>query len=667
MSANLLGRETSPYLLQHKDNPVAWRPWGPEALAEAAASDRPILLSIGYSACHWCHVMAHESFENEAIAALMNTLYVPIKLDREERPDLDAIYQHALSMMGQQGGWPLTMFLTPAAEPFFGGTYFPAVTKWGRPGFAEILQKVSAFYRQAPDKVRESVESLAGGLARLGTPRGGDGVGAHVLDRVAERLVRAMDPIHGGIGEAPKFPNCSILELLWRAWKRTGQAEYRDSVLFALERISQGGIYDHVGGGYSRYSVDAEWLVPHFEKMLYDNASLLDLLGGAYQASGNPLFRDRARETIDWLGREMKLPGGGFAASLDADSEHHEGKFYVWSEAEIDLALGTEAPLFKAHYDVSAGGNWEGATILNRSRRPARKDEATEARLAAARAILLDHRKARVRPDRDDKVLADWNGLAIAALANTSRIFGEPHWLGLARGAFDFVSTEMSTPDNRLRHSWCRGQTHPGTLDDHANMARAALALLEATADPRYLDHAEAWVAALERHFASAEGGYYFTADDGDIPIARIRAATDAAVPSGNGTMLQVLGRLYRLTGKTAYRDAADRLARAFSGEVDRNFFPLANYLNGIDFLLRPIEIVLVGQDASPTGDALLQVIWSVPLPNRILTRIAPNSTLPEGHPAAGKTEPGAYVCVGETCSLPVSNPAALRAMLASL
>src|SRR6266478_1786406 len=411
LNRNRLAEETSPYLLQHKDNPVHWQGWSPAVLAAAKSAGKPIMLSIGYAACHWCHVMAHESFEDPAIAAAMNRDFVNIKVDREERPDLDAIYQHALALTGEQGGWPLTMFLTPDGEPFWGGTYFPPEQRWGRPGFPQVLEAMSTAYVQDHDKVAKNVVALREALQRLGRPERGGMFGPEQLDRIAERLLREVDQLHGGIGTAPKFPQTGILELLWRAWKRTGQAPYRDAVLKALDAMCQGGIYDHLGGGFARYSTDARWLVPHFEKMLYDNAELVDLLTLVWQETKNPLYRERIDQTLGWVGREMLTPEGGFASSLDADSEHEEGKFYVWSEAEIDAVLGDRAALFKRYYDVTAEGNWEGHNILNRLHQPALADAATEAELARCRELLLTARASRIRPGCDDKALTDWNGL----------------------------------------------------------------------------------------------------------------------------------------------------------------------------------------------------------------------------------------------------------------
>ncbi|HZK90394.1 MAG TPA: thioredoxin domain-containing protein [Stellaceae bacterium] len=665
MDRNRLDEETSPYLLQHKNNPVHWRAWGEAALTAAKTQDKPILLSIGYAACHWCHVMAHESFENPAIAALMNDLYINIKVDREERPDLDAIYQHALASLGEQGGWPLTMFLSPDGEPFWGGTYFPSEPRWGRPGFAQVLQGVAQTYRGERDKVTKNVVALREALARLGRPEAGDGVDPALFDRVAERLLREVDPLNGGIGTAPKFPQCGIFELLWRGWKRTGRAPYRDAVLRTLNAICQGGIYDHLGGGFARYSVDARWLAPHFEKMLYDNAELIDLLTLVWQEVRDPLYAQRVAETIGWLEREM-VAGGGFASSLDADSEHEEGKFYVWSADEIDGVLGDDAPVFKELYDVTPGGNWEGKTILNRLHHPELMDGETEALLARCRDKLFAVRAPRIRPGLDDKVLADWNGLMIAALAFAGSAFERPDWLALAARAFGFVEAEMAAPDGRLFHSWREGRArHPASVDDYANLCRAALALHEATQDGGYLARAQGWIAVLDRHYRDGEGGgYFFAADDTPGLIARAKTAADAAVPAGNGTLIGVLTRLAILTGDESYRERAEEIIRAFAGEVTRNFFPLATLINNTELAQKPVQIVLVGEAPDPALAGLRRAIHAAAAPRRVVQVIGPGEALPAGHPAFGKTlvdgKAAAYVCEGPVCSLPITAPEAL-------
>jgi uncharacterized protein YyaL (SSP411 family) len=672
---NRLSAETSPYLLQHKDNPVDWWAWGEAALAEAKKTNRPILLSVGYAACHWCHVMAHESFENPEIAALMNRLYVNIKVDREERPDLDQIYQQALALLGQQGGWPLTMFLTPEGRPFWGGTYFPPASRWGRPGFADVLATLAETYAREPDKVQKNVEGLRQAMAKLAAPQAGGAISMEVTDRIAERLLEEVDLQQGGIGSAPKFPQVPLFNLFWRAWKRTRDNRYRDAVTITLTRMCQGGIYDHLGGGFARYSVDANWLVPHFEKMLYDNAELIGLLTLVWQETRDPLYAARVREVVGWLEREMLAAPNehgdrAFAASLDADSEGEEGRFYVWREAEVDEVLDTESSFFKQHYDVSAAGNWEGHTILNRSQRPALLDEAGEARLGTARGKLLLRRAERVRPGWDDKVLVDWNGLMIAALAEAAMAFDHPAWLALAARAFRFIRASMMK-DGRLFHAWRAGKLqHAATLDDHAHLAAAALALHEATGEAQYLDAAKELTALLDAHFWDRQaGGYFMTADDVKDVIQRPKSAADNATPNGNGAMVGVLARLYHLTGEQAYLDRAEALVAAFSGELNRNFFPLATLINANDFLVNAVQIVVVGPRDDGATQALIRATHERSLPNRLLQVVAPDAQLPERHPAAGKGmvggKPAAYVCKGQTCGLPVTHPKGLETALA--
>ena len=482
--------------------------------------------------------------------------------------------------------------------------------------------------------------------------------------------MREVDQLNGGIGTAPKFPQTGILELLWRAWKRTGQMPYREAVLKGLDAMCQGGIYDHLGGGFARYSTDARWLAPHFEKMLYDNAELVDLLTLVWQETRSPLYRQRVEETLGWVGREMLTTDGGFASSLDADSEHEEGKFYVWSEAEIDLLLGDRAPLFKQFYDVAPEGNWEGHTILNRLRTPALADEATEQVLAECRGQLLGARTGRVRPGWDDKVLADWNGLMIAAMANAGLVFERPDWVETARRAFAFVRARMNAEDGRLRHSWRAGQArHPANVDDYANLCRGALALHEALGEEDFVEQAREWIAILDRHYRDAAGGgYFFAADDTEGLIARAKTAADAAVPAGNGTLVGVLTRLSLLTGEDGYRRRAEAIVETFSGEAARNFFPLATLLNNAELLARPVQIVVVGEGGMPDFEALRRTVYGVSLPSRVVLTLAPGTALPADHPAFGKGlvdgRPAAYLCEGPVCSLPLTEPAALHEAL---
>ena len=665
---NRLARETSPYLLQHKDNPVAWWPWGTDALAEAKRTGKPILLSVGYAACHWCHVMAHESFENEATAAVMNELFVNIKVDREERPDIDQIYMSALHHLGEQGGWPLTMFLTPDGEPVWGGTYFPPTSRYGRPAFTDVLREVARLFREEPAKIGQNRDALMERLAERAHPRGKVTIGPTELDQIARQIGGALDPVHGGMRGAPKFPNAQLYELLWRAGLRSGDRRYFDAVTHTLERICEGGIYDHLGGGFSRYSVDEKWLVPHFEKMLYDNAQLLELLPLACFHTGNEVFRERARETVTWLAQEMTIWEGAFCASLDADSEGEEGKFYVWSMPEITATLGeADAAFFAQHYDVSEGGNFEGHNILNRLRRQERS-AADATRLAGLRAKLLGVRSARVRPGLDDKILADWNGEMIAALVHAGTAFGEPSWIDRARRAFEFIASDMTKGD-RLGHSWRAGRLlYPGLASDFANMIRAALALYEATGRRDDLERALAWQRAFDqRHANPANGGYFLTADDAEGLVVRPSSTSDDATPNPNGIAAQNLVRLAALTGDHAWREKADALLAGVLSAAQDNLLAHASLLNALDLRLNAAEIVVTGPDHQRFAEAALKL----PHLNRIVLRAPDAGALPPSHPAQAKIAAGAgsaaFVCVGERCSLPVTEPNTIADVVLSM
>jgi len=667
--SNRLAEATSPYLLQHRDNPVHWRPWDQQALAEARAHDKPILLSVGYAACHWCHVMAHESFEDPAIAALMNEHFVNIKVDREERPDLDHIYQQALALLGQQGGWPLTMFLTPEGEPFWGGTYFPPETRYGRPGLPEVLETVAKIWREERHKALSNTSALKGALERLAEPADRTTLSPEFALQTARRIAQAFDTIHGGLTGAPKFPQAPLLHFLWgQAWA-SGDAGLRHAVLHTLGRICQGGIYDHLGGGFARYSVDAMWLVPHFEKMLYDNAQLLDLLAGAHAVTRDPLFAARARETVGWIEREMMVDGA-FASSLDADSEGEEGKYYVWQAEEIDRLLGPQAHELRLAYGVTDHGNWEGKTVLNRLHQPALLPPDQEARLRGAGDRLLEARRQRIPPGRDDKVLADWNALMIAALARASAVFGEPRWLELAERAFEAVCRNMTSGD-RLAHSWRAGRVMDlAFLDDYGQMAAAALTLFEHTGRNEHLRRAEAWVSLLDAGYRDpARGGYFQVSAEASDVLVRVQTAQDGPTPAGNGTMVSVLARLFCLTGNPAYRKRAEEVFDAFSGEAARNPVVHATLLAGGAQLVRPVQIVLLGDPAEPALTSLRHAALAAAVPDGVVLTVRPGSRLPDGHPAAGKAETGGrptvYICPGQTCWLPITDAEALASALA--
>jgi uncharacterized protein YyaL (SSP411 family) len=677
MTRNLLDQETSPYLLQHKDNPVHWRPWGTAALAEAKATNRPVLLSIGYAACHWCHVMAHESFENPAIAALMNELFVPVKVDREERPDIDAIYMSALHLLGAQGGWPLTMFLTPDGEPFWGGTYFPPESRWGQPGFTDILRRIDEVWRTERETIDQNRLALVQRLELMASSANdGSSLRQDSVEQLAAKLINSVDFSKGGLSGTPKFPNPPIFRLFWLAYRKTGEPSYKRAVDVLLDRMSEGGIYDHLGGGYARYSVDDRWLVPHFEKMLYDNAQILELLTAAWLDDRNPLFEQRVRETVGWLQREMVAANGAFAATQDADSEGEEGKFYVWSAAEIEEFLGVNADPFASVYDVSPRGNFEGHNILNRLHLKEKPDWRTEELMASLREILFTVRDARVHPGWDDKVLADWNGQMIAALAAASTAFDEPGWLALAEQAFAAVLRDLGRiggdGNARLLHSYRAAKAqHEGMLDDYANMARAALALHEATGAETYLTQAQAWARTLDAWFWDAEtGGYFFTAQDAEALIVRSKHASDNAVPAGNGTMVEVLARLALLTGDTACRDRVEALVASFASAVAGQAPSHATLLAGFDLLLNADQIIIIGDRNEADTQAMLRAVFDASLPNRVLQVVADTSALPAAHPAQGKRRTGgratAYICHGQTCSLPIDDAATLRGLLLS-
>jgi uncharacterized protein YyaL (SSP411 family) len=705
MSENALASETSPYLLQHKDNPVHWRPWGEAALAEAKAANKPILLSVGYAACHWCHVMAHESFEDDAIARLMNADFVNIKVDREERPDLDAVYQAALHAMGEHGGWPLTMFLTPAGEPFWGGTYFPPEARWGRPGFPEILRAMARAWREEPEKIGHNAAALKEALGELARPGGGGGgtLSVEALDRVASLALRLVDMEQGGTSGAPKFPQAPLFRFLWRAHLRNRYAPLKHAVRTTLDQICQGGIYDHLGGGIARYSTDEMWLAPHFEKMLYDNAMFVELLAEAWAETKSPLYAARARETVAWLLAEMKAGRAGespratkntsttdsesglfgLASAFDADSEGEEGKFYVWSEAEVDSVLGSDSAFFKGIYDVSTDGNWENHNILRRNPKADFLPDADEQRLAAARARLLAVRHKRIPPGRDDKVLADWNGLAVAALAGAGATFGENAWIEAARKVFAFATRELAGPDGRPdrgavfdtargdsparpQHSWREGKArHPATLDDLAQMARGALALHEATGEAGYLDAAERYAALADAHYWDrAEGGYFLSADDVLDVIQRSKPLYDNATPAGNGAMAEVLARLHHLTGKDAYRMRVEGLFRALAPQRAEMLINAPGLACAFEYLERPTLIVVAGEGKG--AEDLLRAAFALPASAKIVQRVADGRALAPSHPAHGKGpvdgKPAAYVCVGKTCGLPVTDAKDLAA-----
>lgn len=667
MSENRLKHETSPYLLQHRDNPVHWWAWGPEALAEAQRTSKPILLSVGYAACHWCHVMAHESFEDDATAEVMNGLFVNIKVDREERPDIDAIYMGALHRLGEQGGWPLTMFLDSHARPFWGGTYFPKTASYGRPAFVTVLLRIAEAFQNQPDHVASNAEKIVASLKGSHAPQASQFPDDEKIRDLVARIARAVDSERGGLSGAPKFPQWNVFWLLWRGAIRFDDTTARRAVVTTLTNICQGGIYDHLGGGFSRYSVDEDWLVPHFEKMLYDNALLIDLLTEAWRETQDPLYAIRIAETVDWLNREMIAEGGGFAASLDADSEGEEGKFYVWSLQDIEAALGPDnAAFFARVYGVTSEGNFEGHTILNRLASQTLLSQNDEQRLETLREKLLALRAHRIRPGWDDKVLADWNGLMIAALSRAAVVFERKDWLAMTERAFAFITDNMTTGDHRLWHSYRAGAAKaPAIASDYANMTWAALRLYQATSQPKYLEHAIAWTATLDRHYWDQDAGGYFTSadDTGDV-IVRMKSAGDDAVPNANAIQLWNLIALSALTGNSDFDTKARAILNAFADATRSNPVGHCGLLATSMDLELLVQIAAV-DDASAHCLAELKKL-SVPGAIEVLVNAAPDQRISIDFlsKVEDPLETSTYICQDNVCSRPILEPNDMRARL---
>jgi uncharacterized protein len=674
---NRLARETSPYLQQHAENPVDWYPWGEEALEEAKRTGKPILLSVGYSACHWCHVMAHESFEDPGIARVMNELYVNIKVDREERPDIDQIYQVAQAMLTQRnGGWPLTMFLTPTQLPFFGGTYFPDKPRYGMPGFGDLLKRVRQVYDENRDELAAQGEQVREALAR--TVPQADASAARFsrapIDDAVDHLRSAFDREHGGYAGAPKFPHPDTIAQLLRAYAATGDREARDLATFTLRKMAEGGIYDQVGGGFARYSVDAQWSIPHFEKMLYDNGWLLGLYADAWAITREPLFERVCRETAAWVMREMQSPGGGYYSSLDADSEGEEGKFYVWEPEEIRGALSAEEyAVASVVFGLDRPPNFENRHWHLRIVRPiaetARAMEisegAVQALLDSAREKLRAVREKRVRPGRDEKILASWNALMIAGMARAARVFGRDDWLASARAALDFVRTSLWA-DGRLLATAKDGRAHlDAYLDDHAYLLAALLEMMQARFEAADLRWATQIADALMDRFHDRDGGgFFFTAHDHEALIHRPKPGPDNATPSGNAVAALALNRLAFITGQTRYSEAARGTVALFARALDAQPAAFGTLLAALEEQLEPPRTLIVRGEARAFAPwrALVDRAY---LPSTISLFIPVEvGGLPEvlAKPAAeGLT---AWLCEGLACLPPLRSEEELRGAL---
>jgi uncharacterized protein len=674
---NRLAREASPYLQQHANNPVDWFPWGPEALEAARRQDRPILLSIGYSACHWCHVMEHESFENEATARLMNDWFVSVKVDREERPDLDQVYQLVVQLMGRSGGWPLTVFLTPDQKPFFGGTYFPPVDRYGMPGFPRVLHAIHEAYMGKRDEVDAQSAELTRAIAEVtaGEARrssAADALSADLVARAVQKLASRFDQQHGGFGHKPKFPNTMSLDVL----SRGGQI---DRVRKALGAMRAGGIWDQLGGGFHRYSTDERWLVPHFEKMLYDNALLLRLYTDGWRATRDEQHAHTARAIAAYLAREMTSPGGALYATQDADSEGEEGRFFVWTPAQVDAVLAGDvdaAQAAKRVWGIDEHGNFEesGSTVLSLVESPADAKEAEA--LERARRAMFDAREKRPKPFRDEKILASWNGLAIGALADAGVALDEPSLLAAAARAMAYLQEHLIERDAQGRarvkrlakDGVARGQ---GFLDDHAYVADAALDLYEATGEPRYVALARSLADAILAHFHDVEGEcFFFTPDDGESLLVRAKDPYDHAVPSGGSTANRVLLRLAALVDEAYGAPATRAIERLASAAADNPGGMSASVCLADRLVRGSVDVVVVGPRSSDATRALVREVFRAPLHDRVVAWVDPAdpqslaACAAIGRDKPARAEPVAYVCRGRTCSAPVSEPVELAKLL---
>ena len=671
---NHLAGAISPYLLQHAHNPVDWYPWGTEALARARTEDKPIFLSIGYSACHWCHVMERESFADPELAAVLNKYFVCIKVDREERPDLDALYMTAVQVLTGSGGWPLSVFLMPNLKPFFGGTYFPPTARYGQPGFRDVLEHIGELWRHQRGELTNSAEQITQAVRTNTTESTGSGSlpDQHLPDTALKELATSFDTRHGGIGSAPKFPPVSALGLLLRNYARTKSAVALAQITTTLDHMAAGGIHDQLGGGFHRYSTDERWLVPHFEKMLYDNAQLAALYLAAWQITGQPHYREVTTDTLDYVLREMTAPDGGFYSSQDADSEGHEGRYYVWSAAEIENALGAkDGRLFEQIYGVTSAGNFERRNILTGPRDAA----LPVAKLASLRTRLLAVRALRVAPARDNKILVSWNALMISTLACASRVLEEPRYLTTAEQAADFILTRMRC-DGELLHVSRDGRTGGSAfLDDYALLTNALLDLFESTHDVRWLDASDQLARRMLKYFGDEEaGGLFLTSSAHTELLARTKPGFDGQEPSPNAAAARALWRLGRIMDNADYARAAERILQAFAPamqQMPRGFLGMLGVLD--DFYNPGPEIVIVGALEAAAARALWREVYARYLPGSVLVGADPAQTnaaaLAKKIPLLAECtllnhQPAAYVCRNRACQKPVTAPEELRRLL---
>ena len=678
---NRLQHETSPYLLQHKDNPVDWYPWGEEAFEKAKAEDKPVLLSVGYSACHWCHVMAHESFEHEPTAQMMNDLFVNIKVDREERPDVDDIYMQAVQALSGHGGWPMTVFLMPDGRPFYGGTYYPREPRFNMPAFQQILVGVADAYRQRRDQVEKAASEITQALDRDLLGIGGDSsaLNADLLDTAAGGILRGFDSRFGGFGGAPKFPQPMNLEFLLRSYARAKNEDALQAVTYTLRQMARGGIYDQIGGGFHRYSVDAYWLVPHFEKMLYDNAQLSRVYLHAWQITRDPFFRRIAEEIYDYILREMTGPEGGFYSTTDADSEGEEGKFFVWYNEDLyDLLDEEDADIAIEYWGMTPGGNFEGHNILHvpnedaiAAERLGISEDELRARLAVIKDKLYAARTQRVHPGLDDKMLTAWNGMMLASLAEAARVLEREDYRTAAVRCGEFLLREMLTPEGRLLRTYKNGEAKiNGYLEDYANLIDGLLELYQTTFEPRWFTTARKLADHVLAHFAAADGGFFDTSDDHEALIVRPRNVQDNATPSGSAMMARQLLRLAAYTGDARYDQAAEGTLRLLTEALRQYPQAFGESLNAVDMLVNGHqEVAIVGGVDDERTLELLRVVNNDYHPN-IITALAETDVADESEiplliqRVMRDNTPTVYVCRNFVCAMPVTQPDAMRKLL---
>jgi uncharacterized protein YyaL (SSP411 family) len=682
---NHLESESSPYLLQHRNNPVDWHPWGDEAIEKARREEKPIFLSIGYSACHWCHVMEHESFENEEIARVLNEHFVSVKVDREERPDLDQIYMNAVQMLTGRGGWPMSVFLTPELKPFYGGTYWPPTGRHGMPGFDQILAAVIDAWKNRREQAITAAEQLTAEIQKVGVSAGGHAgdLSSDLVSRAVNQLARMFDRTFGGFGQAPKFPHPMDLQLLLAAYSRNKQPALLDMVRLTLDRMAAGGIYDHLGGGFARYSVDARWLVPHFEKMLYDNALLARAYTDAYLVTGDGNYARVVRETLDYVLRDMTDPAGGFYSTEDADSEGEEGLFYTWTPDEIEAVLGNErGATFGRVFDVTDVGNFEGRSILNLpktieqcAKLLKRTPEELVNELTQSKLALVEVREKRVHPGKDDKVIVAWNGLMIDSMARAGAALNEPDYIIAADAAGEFILQNMrrrpaeAGARGQLLHTWRNGAAKlDAYLDDYASLANAFVTLYEATGNEKWIDESVRLMDIVLAKFADPRGGFFYTASDHEQLLARIKELTDSSVPSGNALAATALLRLGKLLGRSDYLDAAEKTLAAAVPIMQRAPMAAGQSLLALDRYLGPShELVLVGISADL--DKARTAIQQRYLPRTVFARRTEFAQSPQlDELFAGKTSPDGqpvlFVCENFACQEPAVGLAAISAAI---